>query len=284
MVACVCPMGLQVFFSVSSAVEGGCMVLYLRVVKFVSMLTRVEGPVRTRVTRFRSLFHIALRRSGPVLTITLRRIVDHGKGVVHPVLILLTTGVCKAIGSTILRTTLDLRVLRATSLIRSSIISRDNRHEKRGSIGSLLSGGTTILINSCVLSASLGRTTTTNDLQIISLITLLKRALSSNRLRRLSGLRSSRVGRRRCFRIVHGGATSLFTIYTRTKKILSNTTRSRVQQVGLFNRRVNLYFRVHSSIFSCCSARVKGPANGSVGRNGLALPIVCTVDRPKTRQ
>lgn len=206
------------------------------------------------------------------------RVHRHDKGVVHPVLILLMTHLCNIISPTALRTTMSLRLLRGTDLIRSSMISRDARHHKRLSIGTVFGGGMTMLAKSCLLTADLIRTRLAGDRRVVQLMSSLKRSLTSNRLLRLSGMDGRDFSRAICFSIVHGGATTLFTTYARTTTCSMKIDRRRIGLTHLLNRCVNVYFRVGSSVFSCFSdGRVNGPAKGSVLRNGLALPILCTL-------
>lgn len=243
---------------------------------YVSGLRRVGLPVSGRFRRFEELFSSSLRDSGSLLDRILSCVGREGNGVVHPVLTLLVTGLFNRVGSSALRTTLSLRLLRATDLIRSSIISRDSGHHKRSSMGTVCGGGISILMNSCVLTADLGRSTVAHRVAVMSLITYLKRGLSRNRVVRLTGVGTSRFSRRICCSIVHGGATTLFATDTRTKTVSIRTSSRVIGGTHLFNRVVNVTFRVGSSVFSCCSSsRVNGPAKGSVHRKGLALPTLC---------
>lgn len=233
------------------------------------------SPVSRRLRSFGGLFRDALSDSGLLLGDMVTRVQRGGKGVVHPVLILLTTGLFNGMYPTALRTTITLRLLRGTDLIRSSMISRDARHHKRLSIGTVFGGGMTMLTNSCLLTATLIRINVAHGRSVVSVISYLKRSLTSNRLLRLSGIDGLRFSRRICFSIVHGGATILFTTYAGTNTLSIKTDSRGTRSTHLFNRCVKLYFRVGSSVFSCSrDGRVNGPAKGSVIRKGLALPTL----------
>lgn len=256
-----------------------------RVLRLVSCLSLVGRPVRTRLTSFISLFGGSLVRDSNLLSRILSRVHRHTNGQVHPVLVLLVTQGFNGISRIARRSTINLRLLRATSLIRSSIMSRDNRHHNRTDIGTACGGGMTILINSCVLSATLLGISCSRSRRVMHCLTRLNHVLSGNRVLRLGDVDGSRVSRRVCCRMVGRGATTLFRTYTNVNTVSARTSTVRVRRTGQFNRGLNVVFRVHSSVFSCCSSgRVNGPAKGSVARNGLALPMVCTLGSANSRR
>ncbi len=227
---------------------------------------------------FSHVFHRTLAASSPLLDAILRRVGRHIKGQVEPVLILLVTGTFNAISVIARLSTLNLRLLRATSLIRSSIISRTSAHHRRTSIGTVCSGHISILIKSFVLTATLSGVSRAGSPQLVRTLSRLNRALTRKRLLRLSVLSGIRFSRSGCFTIVHRGATTVFTAYTLLNTRSIGTNDHVTRRTCLFKRGLNVTFRVGSSVFSCCPrAGVNGPASGSVRRNGLALPTVCTV-------
>lgn len=238
-----------------------------------------------RFGHFGSRFTTSLQDRAGHLRSTVSRVLGTDKGRIHPLLMLLATGTYKRMASGAVGSTILLRLLRATALVRSSIVSRAGRHHKIPSLGTVFSGHVSILINSCILSATLVHSVRANGLRVVNVISGLKHSLSRKRVGRLRATRRDVVSRSYCVRIVQGGATVLLSTYTRVNSVSTKTSNRVIRGYHRFNRCLNCYFRVGSSVFSCFGRTgVNGPANGSVQRKGIALPLLRTLRANEERR
>lgn len=87
------------------------------------------------------------------------------------------------------------------------------------------------------------------------------------------------MGRRRCLRVVHLGATILLTTDLGVKTVLNKTSPRSTRGLCSFNVRVKMTFRLRSSLLSMCNSPTifNGGVNKSVLYGGGACVLVGTL-------
>lgn len=230
-----------------------------------------------------------LRRLGSSIRLVGRLnccVIDNNNGHVHPVVTMLTTQTINCRKGTRIAVTTLVRFVRATALLRSSIISRSSVHENGTATGTTFNGTTDILMNSFVCAHTFRVVADLNSLGILRIVSRTMGIVTRNRILRLVGIGSPSVARRGCVHIVCDGATHLFRTTTRYSKVLTNYAPRRRGNLRSCKHCLNATFRLVSSLLSCGTSnrRLNGGINSSLGRNGPALPLLRTVRRNAPRR
>lgn len=181
-------------------------------------------------------------------------------------------------------TTLTMRLLRACSLIRSSLpyVSSSSLHHNRPATRVIFTRSATLLTNSILraltfrmlatrLPAFTPFSSTVTD-RLVTVFTPHTEHVISKRVLSLGTRTDVSVARDRLRTVRHSGANTLVRTTVLVNNVYTNTATPRHVTLRSYTRRVNLTFRIRSSVLSIAAdaSALNGPTNDSRGLSGSA--------------
>lgn len=147
--------------------------------------SKIEEPVAGELRRFNREFSDALKSETRRLQAAIEHIKQSSGKHIRPLLLLLTAKACGSITDKSINSAVLLELLHTATLIHDDVI--DETKQRRGvpSLNAIFDNRISVLVGDYVLSTALIRSIATQDLRIISIVSMLGRDLADGEIKQL---------------------------------------------------------------------------------------------------
>lgn len=236
---------------------------------------KIELPVANEFETFKKEFRNTLQSSTQTLQAAIEQILDSSGKHVRPLLVLLTAKACGKISDDTISSAVFLELLHTATLIHDDVI--DETKERRGlpSLNAIFDNRKAVLIGDYVLATALIRSTLTNNIKVVEIVSRLGRDLSEGELRQMEVAEEIILDEECYFNVIEKKTATLLSGCTEIGAISAGADQDMVDICREFGRLIGFCFQIRDDIFDYDrSAKIGKPTGNDIREGKITLPLL----------
>jgi len=249
-------------------------------------LLHIIKPVEKEMKAFIDLYKESLQGHSADFQSIIDYISETDGKKIRPLLLLLTAKICGDINYNTLNYALVLELLHNATLIHDDVV--DDTKERRGkiSINAKYDNKTAVLVGDYILSIAIAKAVTTQNMQMLGIVSNLALNLVEGELRQLSISAGAIINEAHYFDIIRKKTAILLSSCTEMGALSAGANQETVKNFRLFGEYLGICFQIKDDLFDYFDQGEIGKPTGNDIREGkVTLPLIYALQHaPDKRQ
>lgn len=246
---------------------------------------KIEMPVAQEFERFKEEFRNSLQSNTPTLQAAIEQILDATGKHVRPLLVLLTAKACGAITGNTINSAVFLELLHTATLIHDDVI--DETKERRGvpSLNAIFDNRIAVLVGDYVLATALIRSTFTQNIEVIGIVSKLGRDLSEGEIWQLEVADEIIIDEPSYLRVIEKKTATLLSACTQIGAITAGANQETIRICHEFGVLLGYSFQIRDDIFDYDrSVDIGKPTGNDIREGKITLPLLHALKTGKAEE
>ena len=244
---------------------------------------RIEQPVTAEFQRFQEEFIKSLSSPTLKLQSAIDRIMLSTGKYIRPLLVLLTAKTCGQINEVTINSSILLELLHTASLIHDDVIDETKQRRGQPSLNAIFDNRISVLVGDYVLSSALIRSIQTGNMQIISIVSQVGRALSEGEIHQLEVIEDTLLDEKSYMQIVKSKTAMLLSACTEIGAISVGAPEEYVNYFRQIGEYLGYCFQIKDDIFDYFSNEKLGkPTGNDIVEGKVTLPLLYAIHKDKS--
>ena len=237
--------------------------------------SKIEQPVAVEFKRFNDEFAASLRSETNRLQSAIDQILNASGKHVRPLLVLLTAKACGQVTDNTINSAVLLELLHTATLIHDDVI--DETKQRRGvpSLNAIFDNRISVLVGDYVLSTALIRSIATQDLRIISIVSMLGRDLADGEIKQLETAEEVVLDEACYFQVIRKKTAMLLSACMEIGAISAGASPEVVDLFRRIGENLGYAFQIKDDIFDYFpGANIGKPTGNDIREGKVTLPLL----------
>ena len=241
----------------------------------MDILSQIRKPVAEDLARYERLFDSVLDHEDDFLGRALQYVRSRKGKMMRPLLVLLITRECGAIGEKTLHSAVTLELLHTASLVHDDVVDESNERRGQASVNAVYGNQISVLVGDYLLSKSLQEAAFTGSLRIVDIISRLGGTLSEGEIFQIANIRSEQISEEAYFRIIDHKTAALFAACAELGALSADAGEDFIEKARRFGEIVGICFQIRDDIFDYYSnSEIGKPTGRDMAEGKLTLPVI----------
>ncbi len=238
-------------------------------------LSHIIKPVEKEMKAFMELYKESLQGHSSDFQSIIDYISEVNGKKIRPLLLLLTAKLCGDINQNTLNYALVLELLHNATLIHDDIVDDTKERRGRASVNAKYDNKTAVLVGDYILSIAIVRAVTTQNMQILNIISNLALNLVEGELRQLSISNGVIIDEMHYFDVIRKKTAILLSSCTEMGALSVQANKEVVENFRLFGEYLGICFQIKDDLFDYFEQGEIGKPTGNDLREGkVTLPLI----------
>ncbi len=238
-------------------------------------LLHIIQPIEKEMKAFIDLYKESLQGHSPDFQSIINYVSETDGKKIRPLLLLLTAKLCGDINHNTLNYALVLELLHNATLIHDDVVDDTKERRGRASINAQYDNRTAVLVGDYILSVAIVRAVTTQNMQILNIISNLALNLVEGELRQLSISAGAIIDEAHYFDVIKKKTAILLSSCTEMGALSAGADKETVENFRLFGEYLGICFQIKDDLFDYFEQGEIGKPTGNDLREGkVTLPLI----------
>jgi octaprenyl-diphosphate synthase len=238
-------------------------------------LSHIIKPVEKEMRAFIDLYKESLQGHSADFQSIIDYVSETDGKKIRPLLLLLTAKICGDINQNTLNYALVLELLHNATLIHDDVVDDTKERRGRSSVNAKYDNRTAVLVGDYILSVAIVRAVTTQNMQILNIISNLALNLVEGELRQLSISTGAIIDEAHYFDVIRKKTAILLSSCTEMGALSTGANKETVENFRLFGEYLGICFQIKDDLFDYFEQGEIGKPTGNDIREGkVTLPLI----------
>ncbi len=245
---------------------------------------KIEEPIATELAQFKREFADSLTSNTKWLQDAIKQIMAYSGKHVRPLLVLLTAKAFGGITSQTINSAVMIELLHTSTLIHDDVV--DETKQRRGvpSLNAIFDNRVSVLVGDYILSSALIRSTLTNNLRIISIISRIGRELAEGEIKQLETAEESIFSESGYFDVIRKKTAALLAACTEIGAISAGASDEMVEYSRRLGENMGICFQLKDDIFDYYhDGNIGKPTGNDIREGKITLPLLFALRKEEER-
>ncbi len=235
----------------------------------------IEQPVAVEFKRFNEDFDASLRSQERLLQHAIDIIFESTGKHIRPLMVLLSAKACGKITENTINSAVLLELLHTATLIHDDVVDETKLRRGVSSLNAIFDNRIAVLVGDYVLSSALVRSTLTQNLRIITIISSLGRELAEGEICQLETAEETVVDEVRYMEVIKKKTASMLSATCEIGAITAEASPEIVSSCAQFGELLGFCFQIKDDIFDYYhDASIGKPTGNDIKEGKVTLPLL----------
>ena len=238
-------------------------------------LSHIIKPIEKEMKAFIDLHKESLQGHSSDFQSILNYVSETDGKKIRPLLLLLTAKICGGVNQNTLNYALVLELLHNATLIHDDVVDDTKERRGRASVNAKYDNRTAVLVGDYILSIAIVKAVSTQNIQILSIISNLALNLVEGELRQLSNSTDAIIDEAHYFDVIRKKTAILFSSCSEMGALSAGANKETVENFQLFGEYLGICFQIKDDLFDYFEQGEIGKPTGNDLREGkITLPLI----------
>lgn len=234
----------------------------------------IKQPVSKELDLFLEEFNNSFESDSSILQEVRKYLIHSGKQI-RPLLVLLAAKACGNLDSASINASVLVELLHTASLIHDDVVDKTEKRRGKPSLNALVDNRAAVLIGDYILATALIRSTFSDDINIISLISKVGLNLSEGELVQMEAVQDTIIDESVYYNVIRKKTAILFSVCAEIGATCGGATEHIREKFRNFGREIGFAFQIKDDIFDYFDDPIIGKPTGNDIREGkVTLPLL----------
>ncbi|MCD8043806.1 MAG: polyprenyl synthetase family protein [Tannerellaceae bacterium] len=236
---------------------------------------KIEEPITEELQRFKDEFAGSLKSSTNRLQQAVDQIIASSGKHIRPLLVLLTAKALGEVNNGTINSAVMIELLHTSSLIHDDVIDSTKQRRGQPSLNAIFDNRVSVLVGDYILASALIRSTMTNNMDIIRVVSKIGRELAEGEIKQMEIADESILDENCYMEVIRKKTAVLLSGCTEVGAISVNTSAEMAETARQFGEYIGLCFQIRDDIFDYFHESEIGKPTGNDIREGkITLPLL----------